>query len=287
MPTYINPTTHKIHTSFNQALVATGRLSSSNPNLQNIPTGDLGYPIDVRSSFQAEPGHLFLAADYSQIELRILAHMTQDTTLLQAFALNKDIHTQTAAKIFGKDEHQITPPQRTIGKTINFSILYGLTSYGLSKSIEIPFGDAKKYIATYFEQYPGIVRWMEETIEFTKSHGYVQTLYGRKRYIPGIHEKNKVLFELAKRIAINTPVQGTAAEIIKIGMIHLEKNLRAQNLQAKILLQIHDELILSVPANEIELTARVVQETLESVVDWETPLTVQIKTGANWHEVTK
>ena len=287
LPTYINQMTHKIHTSFNQALVATGRLSSSNPNLQNIPTGDLGYPIDVRSAFKAEPGHIFLAADYSQIELRILAHMTQDTTLLQAFALNKDIHTQTAAKIFGVQEHQITAPQRTIGKTINFSILYGLTSYGLSKSIEIPYGDAKKYIATYFEQYPGIVAWMEKTIEFTTTHGYVQTLHGRKRYIPGIHEKNKVLFELAKRIAINTPVQGTAAEIIKIGMIHLEKNLRAQNLQAKILLQIHDELILSVPESEIEKTAHVVKETLESVVDWETPLTVQIKTGINWHDVTK
>ncbi len=287
LPTYINQATHKIHTSFNQALVATGRLSSSNPNLQNIPTGDLGYPLDVRSAFQAQPGHLFLAADYSQIELRILAHMTQDTKLLQAFAQDKDIHTQTAAKIFGIQENQITPPQRTIGKTINFSILYGLTSYGLSKSIEIPYSDAKKYIATYFEQYPGIVSWMEKTIEFTKTHGYIKTLHGRKRYIPGIHEKNKVLFELAKRIAINSPVQGTAAEIIKIGMIHLENNLIANNLQAKILLQIHDELILSVPEHEIKKTAQVVKETLESVVDWETPLTVQIKTGFNWHEVTK
>jgi len=287
LPTYINPTSGKIHTSFNQALVATGRLSSSNPNLQNVPTGNLGYPIDTRSAFKAEEGHVLLAADYSQIELRILAHMTQDETLLQAFKLNKDIHTETAVKLFSCEFNEITPEQRTIGKTINFSILYGLTSYGLSKSLEIPYGDAKKYIATYFAQYPGIVSWIEKTVEFTKTHGYIQTLYGRKRYIPGIHEKNKMLFELAKRMATNSPIQGTAAEIIKIGMINLDKNLIAHNLQAKVLLQIHDELILSVPESQIEKTAQVVKDSLESVVSWEIPLTVQVKTGKNWHEITK
>jgi len=287
LPTYINPTSGKIHTSFNQALVATGRLSSSNPNLQNVPTGNLGYPIDTRSAFKAEEGHVLLAAGYSQIELRILAHMTQDETLLQAFKLNKDIHTETAVKLFSCEFNEITPEQRTIGKTINFSILYGLTSYGLSKSLEIPYGDAKKYIATYFAQYPGIVSWIEKTVEFTKTHGYIQTLYGRKRYIPGIHEKNKMLFELAKRMATNSPIQGTAAEIIKIGMINLDKNLIAHNLQAKVLLQIHDELILSVPESQIEKTAQVVKDSLESVVSWEIPLTVQVKTGKNWHEITK
>lgn len=287
LPTYINKQTNKIHTSFNQALVATGRLSSSNPNLQNIPTGDMGYPIDIRTSFQAEPGHVFLAADYSQIELRILAHISQDKTLLEAFALNKDIHTQTAAKIFNNDSDKVTSSQRAIGKTINFSILYGLTSFGLSQSLEVPYSDAKKYIATYFEQYPGIVAWMEKTVEFVKTHGYVQTLYGRKRYIPGIYEKNRMLFDLAKRMAINTPVQGTSAEIIKIGMINLEKNLVKHNLQAKILLQIHDELILSVPESQVDVTAQIVKDSLESVVAWETPMIVQVKIGKNWHEVTK
>ncbi|AXK60775.1 DNA polymerase I [Candidatus Chromulinivorax destructor] len=287
LPTYINSLTHKIHTSFNQALVATGRLSSSNPNLQNIPTGDLGYPMDIRSAFQAEPGHVLLAADYSQIELRILAHMSKDETLLDAFRLNKDIHTQTAAKIFDTHDSQISSTQRTVGKTINFSILYGLTSYGLSKSLEIPYKDAEKYIATYFAQYPGIVQWIDETIEFTKTHGFVTTLYGRKRYIPGIYEKNRTLFDLAKRMAINSPVQGTAAEIIKIGMINLEKNLVEHNLQAKILLQIHDELILSVPSDEVDKVSQVVKDSLESVVSWEIPLTVQIKTGLNWHDITK
>lgn len=287
LPTYINSVTDKIHTSFNQALVATGRLSSSNPNLQNIPTGDLGYPMDIRSAFQAEPGHVLLAADYSQIELRILAHMSKDETLLDAFRLNKDIHTQTAAKIFDTHDSQISSTQRTVGKTINFSILYGLTSYGLSKSLEIPYKDAEKYIATYFAQYPGIVQWIDETIEFTKTHGFVTTLYGRKRYIPGIYEKNRTLFDLAKRMAINSPVQGTAAEIIKIGMINLEKNLVEHNLQAKILLQIHDELILSVPSDEVDKVSQVVKDSLESVVSWEIPLTVQIKTGLNWHDITK
>lgn len=282
LPTYVNPQTHKIHTSFNQTLVATGRLSSSNPNLQNIPTGDMGYEIDVRSAFKAQGDNLFLAADYSQIELRILAHMSQDETLKQAFLHNQDIHMKTATKLFNTEPEHITSQQRNIGKTINFSILYGLTSFGLSKSLEIPYKDAQKYIAAYFEQYPGIVSWMDTIVEFTKTHGYTQTLFGRKRYVPGIYEKNKTLYELAKRIAINSAVQGTAAEIMKMGMIKLQQNLDDAKLNAKILLQIHDELILSVPTSELELVAKITKESLESVVAWEIPLTVQTKTGSTW-----
>jgi DNA polymerase-1 len=287
LPTYINAQTRKIHTSFNQTLVATGRLSSSNPNLQNIPTGNLGYECDVRSSFQAENGNVLLAADYSQIELRILAHMSQDATLKQAFLDNQDIHMKTATKLFDASPQDITSHQRNIGKTINFSILYGLTSFGLSKSLEIPYKDAQKYIAAYFEQYPGIVSWMESIVTFTKLHGYTQTLFGRKRYIPGIHENNKTLYELAKRIAINSAVQGTAAEIMKIGMINLQKNLDDAKVDAKILLQIHDELILTVPQSQLELVTQITKQSLESVVDWEIPLTVQTKTGFTWHDVTK
>ncbi|MDP3788609.1 MAG: DNA polymerase I [Candidatus Chromulinivorax sp.] len=282
LPTYINPQTHKIHTSFNQTLVATGRLSSSNPNLQNIPTGDLGYESDVRSAFKAQGDNLFLAADYSQIELRILAHISKDETLTQAFLHNQDIHMKTATKLFNTEAGNITSHQRNVGKTINFSILYGLTSFGLSKSLEIPYKDAQKYIATYFEQYPGIVSWMESVVESTKNHGYTQTLFGRKRYIPGIYEKNKTLYELAKRIAINSAVQGTAAEIMKMGMIKLQNNLDAAQVDAKILLQIHDELILSVPKDQLELVAKITKESLESVVDWEIPLTVQTKVGPTW-----
>ncbi len=287
LPTYINVITHKIHTSFNQTLVATGRLSSSQPNLQNIPTGDLGYAFDVRSAFQAQDGNLFLAADYSQIELRILAHLSQDANLLNAFLHNQDIHMNTAIKLFNQPSEQISSEQRNIGKTINFSILYGLTSFGLSKSLEIPYKEAQKYIATYFEQYPAIVTWMDSIVEFTKKNGYTQTLFGRKRYVPGIYESNKTLYELAKRIAINTAVQGTAAEIMKIGMIALEKNLAAAGCTAKILLQIHDELILTVPQSEIELVCRITKESLESVVSWQIPLTVHTKVGATWHDVTK
>ncbi|MGZ6250529.1 MAG: DNA polymerase I [Candidatus Chromulinivorax sp.] len=287
LPEYINPITHKIHTSFNQTMVATGRLSSSNPNLQNIPTGNLGYPVTIRSAFKAEQGYQFLAADYSQIELRILAHLSQDQTLVQAFLENKDIHLQTAAKLFSMQPDEIQPEQRNVGKTINFSILYGLTSFGLSKSLEIPYKEAKKYIQTYFEQYPGIVTWMEKTVEFAKTHGYVETMHGRKRYVPGIYEKNKILYELAKRIAINSVVQGTASEIMKLGMIKLQQNLQAQKCNAKILLQIHDELILSVPENQIDLAKKITKESLESVVDWQIPLTIQTKAGTTWQDVTK
>jgi len=287
LPTFINATTHKIHTSFNQTLVATGRLSSSNPNLQNIPTGSLGYDIDIRSAFKTQKDHQFLAADYSQIELRILAYMSHDENLKKAFLNNEDIHLQTAVKIFEIPASEITPEQRGIGKKINFSVLYGLTPYGLSKDLEIPYKDAEKYISAYFAQYPAITSWMESVVEFTKEHGYTQTLFGRKRYVPGIHEKNKTLYELAKRIAINSAVQGTAAEIMKIGMIKLQDRLNSENLESKILLQIHDELILSVPDSEIEIASKIVKESLESVVSWEIPLTVQTKTGATWHDVTK
>lgn len=287
LPTFINPNTNKIHSSFNQTLVATGRLSSSNPNLQNIPTSDFGYATTIRAAFKADQNHAFIAADYSQIELRILAHMSGDETLKQAFLHNQDIHRQTAVKLFAVTPDQISSEQRNIGKTINFSILYGMTSYGLSKDLEIPYKDAQKYIKTYFEQYPGIVNWMESVVEFTKTHGYTQTLFGRKRYIPGIYERNKTLYELAKRIAINSAVQGTAAEIIKIGMINLQKNLDTAGLQAKILLQIHDELIVSVPLQELEQTQALVKATLESVVNWQIPLIVETKSGATWDIVTK
>ncbi len=189
---------------------------------------------------------------------------------------------KTATKLFNAQPDDITSHQRNVGKTINFSILYGLTSFGLSKSLEIPYKDAQKYIAAYFEQYPGIVSWMESIVDFTKTHGYTQTLFGRKRYIPGIYEKNKTLYELAKRIAINSAVQGTAAEIMKMGMIKLQNNLDTANVQANILLQIHDELILTVPKNQLEVVAKITKESLESVVDWEIPLTVQIKVGPTW-----
>ena len=284
LPTYINPKTGRIHSSFNQSLVATGRLSSSNPNLQNIPTEK---EIDIRAAFHAQEGHVLISADYAQIELKILAHFSQDEKLLHAFKNNKDIHKETAAYLFDIPADQITREQRNVGKTINFSILYGLTPYGLSKGLHIPFMQAKKYIESYFDQYPGIQNWMEETLQHAQACGYSQTLHGRRRYVPGIHDKNKVVFDLAKRIAINSPVQGTAAEIMKLGMINVEKNMKTLNIPGSIILQIHDEIIISCPQEYQTQAAQCIKDSLESVVDWEIKLNVETNCGFTWRDVTK
>jgi DNA polymerase-1 len=286
LPTYINPETQRIHTTFSQTSVATGRLASYDPNLQNIPT-DPGYGVEIRAAFKPEPGHVFLSADYSQIELRVLAHLSEDKNLMTAFLSGHDIHAETAARLFDVTLAQVTHEQRQLGKRINFSILYGLTPYGLSKDLAIPFKDAKTYIEKYFSQYPQVSAWMEEVIEKTKKHGYVTTHWGRRRYMPGIYEKNRSLYELARRIAINTKAQGTAAEIMKIGMINLTQAFKEHKLGAHMLLQIHDELLISVPEKELEKTEHLVKQVLESVVNWKVPLIVTTRSGRDWKEVTK
>ncbi|MCX5923815.1 MAG: DNA polymerase I [Candidatus Dependentiae bacterium] len=291
LPAYINPKTNLIHTSWNQTVAATGRLSSSNPNLQNIPKDGLEYgmqyDVDVRSAFKAKRGWTFISADYSQIELRVLAHLSKDKHLVHAFLSGQDIHAQTAAKMFNVDLKEVTDGQRAIGKRLNFSILYGLTAYGLSRDMLISYAEAKKYIEIYFEQYPGVSKWMEDVVEFVKTNGYTQTLYGRRRYLPGIYEKNKTLFELARRMAINTPAQGTAAEVTKLGMIAFHKALHDHKLQAKILLQIHDELVVTCPNDEIEVVSKLLEKTLTSAVSWNIPLQVSIREGKTWRAVTK
>lgn len=291
LPTYINPTTGRIHTSWNQTIAATGRLSSSNPNLQNIPKDGLEYgkqyDVDVRAAFKAKRGWSFVSADYSQIELRVLAQLSKDKNLIQAFLTGKDIHAQTAAKMFGVDQHDVTQQQRAIGKRLNFSILYGLTAYGLSRDILISYADAKRYIELYFEQYPGVQEWMEQVVSFVKKTGYTKTLYGRRRYLPGIYEKNKTLYELARRVAINTPAQGTAAEITKLGMIKFDQELQKSGLEAKILLQIHDELLVTCPDDQVEKVAKLLEKSLVGAVEWDIPLEVSIRSGKNWKEVTK
>ncbi|MFC1845586.1 DNA polymerase I [Candidatus Dependentiae bacterium] len=287
LPSYVNPKTGRIHTTFRQAAVATGRLASSDPNLQNIPADGTGYGIEIRSAFVPKKGNVFLSADYSQIELRVLAYLSKDKNLTNAFLEGHDVHAQTAARLFDVALDEVTHDQRQIGKRINFSILYGLTPFGLSKDLGISFGDAKNYIEKYFAQYPGVSAWMDGIIEETKRNGYVTTHWGRRRYIPGIYEKNKSLYELAKRVAINTVAQGTAAEIMKLGMVNLDKNLRTKKLGAQILLQIHDELLLSVPKDEQEQTEKLVKKTLESVVDWNVPLTVSTRFGNDWKEASK
>lgn len=288
LPSYVNPETNKIHTTFRQTAVATGRLSSQEPNLQNVPTSSYEYKgMSVRSAFKPDPGHVFIAADYSQIELRVLAYLSQDATLLEAFSRNEDIHKRTAANLFDTEFEKVTHEQRQIGKRINFSILYGLTPYGLAQDLKIPFKDAKIYIDKYFAQYPGVSAWMEKVIEETKAKGYVTTLFGRRRYIPGIYENNRTLFEQATRVAINTVAQGTAAELMKIGMINLERAFKEHKLNAHIILQIHDELLISVPENQKEKGEKIIRKALENVITWNVPLLVTTNTGKDWKEVTK
>ena len=281
--TYVHPVTKAIHTSYNQIAVATGRLASSEPNLQNIPVAKFG----VRSAFKAREGTVFLSADYSQIELRVLAYVSQDATLLMAFKENKDIHALTAAGLFSLDPDNVSSEQRQMGKRINFSILYGLTAHGLAKDLDVSHGVAKSYIETFMAQYPGVVTWMDSVVEYTKEHGYVETVGKRRRYLPGIYERNKNLYDLARRVAINTVAQGTAAELMKIGMINLHKALKESKLQAEMLLQIHDELLIEVPQSEVEQTMKLVSGVLESVVDWNVPLKVTTRTGSDWQDVTK
>ncbi|MFA6066822.1 MAG: DNA polymerase I [Candidatus Babeliaceae bacterium] len=286
LPTYINASTGKIHTSFSQTKTATGRLASSDPNLQNIPVHS-PTRIQIRSAFKPPLGSVFLSADYSQIELRVLAYVSQDATLVRAFLEGQDVHVKTASGLFDVPVADVTPEQRQVAKRINFSILYGLTPYGLAKDLDIPFTTAKIYIEKYFEQYPGVVTWMERVVAETKDKGYVTTLWGRRRYLPGIYEKNKSLYELARRMAINTVGQGTAAEIMKLGMLALDKQLAEQYPDVKMVLQIHDELLLSVPehmATEIEL---LVKQTLENVVQWNIPLIVTTRIGNDWNQVSK
>lgn len=280
---YINPKTGRIHTTFSQTNVATGRLASSDPNLQNIPVDR----FQVRSAFKAASNHIFISADYSQIELRVLGYLSQDETLIKAFQEDKDIHAITAAGLFDIPVWQVTSEQRQIGKRINFSILYGLTTHGLSKDLDISHSTAKNYIERFMAQYPGVNKWMENVIIQTKEKGYVETYFKRRRYLPGIYERNRTLYELARRVAINTIAQGTAAEIVKLGMLELNKSFDKSNLSANILLQIHDELLIEVPEKELDETKKLIKNTLEHVVNWNIPLSVTIRTGSNWQEVTK
>ena len=282
---HINPKTQSVHTAFNQTSVATGRLASSDPNLQNIPV-ESGQET-IRSVFLPQKGHLFISADYSQIELRVLAYLSQDQNLLNAFWVGHDIHASTAAGLFDIGLHQVTNDQRQVGKRINFSILYGLTAFGLKSDLDISFYEAELYINRYFKQYPGVLAWMEKVIEQAKLHGYVKTYWGKKRYVSGIYERNRALYDAARRIAINTIAQGTAAELMKLGMIALKKEFSKNYPDAKMVLQIHDELLISVPENLAQELSLKIADILEKVVTWNVPLKVTTRVGKNWQEVTK
>ena len=280
---YVNKETGRIHTTYSQTAVATGRLASSEPNLQNIPVDHYA----MRTAFKPQEGSIFISADYSQIELRVLAYLSQDATLLQAFKENRDVHILTAAGLFDVAPEGVTHEMRQLGKRINFSILYGLTAHGLSKDLDISHSLARSYIEKFMAQYPGVVAWMDEIVEKTKEKGYVQTLWGRRRYLPGIYERNKTLYDLARRVAINTVAQGTAAELMKWGMITLKDELQKHIPEAKILLQIHDELLIEVPKEAEEQAQDLVTQILQNVVSWNVPLVATTRTGKNWQDVTK
>lgn len=283
----INRETGKVHTSFSQISTATGRLASSDPNLQNIPADGSLLKTHVREAFVAPAGHLFVSADYSQIELRVAAYLSQDIELVAAFLRGEDVHARTAAGLFGVSIDLVTPEQRRVAKRINFSLLYGITPYGLARDLDVPQKVAKEYMDRYFEQYPGIKKWMDDIVEEAQAHGYVTTLWGRRRAVPGILEKNRALFEAARRIAVNTKGQGTAAELMKKAMLILEQELIARHPEARMLLQIHDELLLSAPEAQARDVEQTLKRVLETVVDWNVPLKVTTRIGKNWMEASK
>ena len=273
----------RIHTTFNQTVAATGRLSSSDPNLQNIPTrSELGHR--VRTAFTVPEGSVFLACDYSQVELRLLAHLSGDEHLIRAFCEGEDFHASTAARVFGVPMGEVTHELRSRAKAVNFGIVYGQQAYGLATSLKIPRTEAQELIDRYFEAYPDVRRFLDAQIAFAHEHKYVQTMYGRKRHTKDIDNKNFQLRSFAERTAMNHPVQGTAADIIKIAMTRVPARLREEGLRSRLVLQIHDELDFEVPADEVEALSQLVKETMEGVVELKVPLIAEVSYGSNWAE---
>lgn len=287
LPALINPRTGRVHTSFNQTATATGRLSSSDPNLQNIPIRtELGR--QVRRAFVAPDGdkaHLLLSADYSQIEVRILAHMSQDPTLLETFANEEDVHASTAAQVFGVQRQSVTPDMRRVAKTINFGVIYGISEFGLAQRTDLSRKDAAEFISAYFRRYAMVKEYMESTKQQARQEGYVQTLLGRRRYIPEIASPNGQVRSAAERMAINMPVQGTAADITKLAMIMVQRELEKGGWRTKMVLQVHDELVFETPEEEAEAVSGMIKQQMESALALSVPLKVDIKMGKNWGDM--
>jgi len=282
LPELINPRTGKIHTSYNQAVTATGRLSSNNPNLQNIPIRDEN-GREIRKAFIPSDGdHLFLSADYSQIELRIMAALSNDPQMLEAFAHNQDIHALTAAKIFKVPVKEVTSDMRRKAKTANFGIIYGISAFGLSQRLNISRTEAKELIDGYFENFPRVKEYMDKSIEMARKAGYVQTIMGRRRYLSDINSNNQVVRGMAERNAINTPIQGSAADIIKMAMINIHKEFEGKGVASKMVLQVHDELNFDVFKPELEQVMEIVRRQMETAVQLQVPLTVEMKAADNW-----
>ncbi|MDU2584533.1 MAG: DNA polymerase, partial [Anaerococcus prevotii] len=273
----------RIRSTFRQNIAATGRLSSQDPNLQNLPIKtDEGRLI--RKAFRAEEGKILIDADYSQIELRILASLSGDRHMIEAFKDGVDIHTKTASKVFHTDLDKVTKRQRSEAKAVNFGIIYGISDYGLSQNLNIPRKEAKEYIDNYMASYPSIKEYMDSIVEKAKEDGYVETLFKRRRYVPEINSRNFNVRSFGQRVALNTPIQGTAADIIKIAMIETDKNLKKAGLDAKIVLQIHDEIILEADESCKDEAIKILRESMEAAADLKVPLIVDIDTGVSMYE---
>ena len=283
LPVMINPTTRRIHTSYHQAGTATGRLSSSDPNLQNIPIRT-AEGRRVRQAFIAPEGHRLIAADYSQIELRIMAHLSGDQNLLKAFEQGQDVHRATAAEVFGVNLAQVTIDQRRSAKAINFGLIYGMSAFGLAKQLNIGRKQAAEYIELYFQRYPGVQDYMNQVRHSAAEKGYVETHFGRRLYLPEINSRNGMRRQAAERTAINAPMQGTAADIIKLAMINVDNWLRNQKLKSRMIMQVHDELVLEVPESEHQQVVIGIKECMENAASLQVKLVVDVGVGDNWDE---
>lgn len=283
LPTYINPQTGKIHTTYNQTVTATGRLSSSNPNLQNLPIRSERGQL-IRQAVIPDDGCLFLSADYSQIELRLMAHFSQDPHMVEAFRSGQDVHAATAAKIFGVPIEEVTKDQRRQAKTANFGIIYGISAFGLAQQLDCSRAEAKALIDGYFAAFPGVIDYIERQKQLAREQGYAVTLFGRKRYLPDILSHNATVRSFAERNAVNSPIQGTAADIIKMAMVTIHRRLKEEGLRAQMIMQVHDELNFNVPVNEVDRVREIVVSEMQNVVHLTVPLIADCGVGANWLE---
>ena len=283
LPTLIHPSTGKIHTSFNQAVTATGRLSSSNPNLQNIPVRDeLGK--EIRKAFIADKDCKFVSADYSQIELRIMAHLSGDRTLIDAFVSGADIHSITASKVFHVSQGEVTPVMRRNAKAVNFGIIYGISSFGLSSDLNISRKEASDFIEEYFRTFPDVKNYLDVCVEKAKKDGYVTTQFGRRRPLPELSSSNFMQRSFGERVAMNAPIQGMAADIMKIAMINVRHRFEKEGLKSKVILQVHDELLVEAPEAEADRASELLKEEMENAVSLSVPMTVEVSRGMNWLE---
>ena len=281
---YINKKTGRIHSYFHQTITATGRISSTNPNLQNIPARD-EFGKNIKKAFKPEKGYVYIDADYSQVELRVLAHISGDENMIRAFNNDEDIHREVASKVFDVPFEEVTKEQRSRAKAVNFGIVYGITSFGLAKQIGASRKQAQEYIDNYLEKYSGIKAFMEESVEMAKQNGYVETLFGRRRNVPELKSSNFMMREFGKRVAMNTPIQGTAADIMKIAMNNVYKELKAKNIDAKLILQVHDELLIEASEKDAEETKNILKNCMENAMKLKVPLKVELSEAKDWYEV--